>query len=243
MARTRIGIPVAATIIAVAYALCAVPASAQPTSYDGFANGPLANLAGSNGGTGWTSTWTNTGSNLTSIQTPGLNYPGLATTAGGATGPAAKRSCGTSPSSVHSCMPARHTSDRSVTRRARTANGEKLRSILARIFAGDLRDNWVARMKAANVPVGYLRTIEQAFNAPEVRERHRLSQIPHPTAGTVPNIEPPLRLALTPVTDPVAAPVLGEHTREVLRKTLGYDDARIAALEGAGAFGKIPGNV
>ena len=129
------------------------------------------------------------------------------------------------------------------TRRARTANKEKLRSILARIFAGDLRDNWVARMKAANVPVGYLRTIEQAFNAPEVRERHRLSQIPHPTAGTVPNVEPPLRLALTPVADPVAAPVLGEHTREVLRKTLGYDDARIAALEGAGAFGKIPGNV
>jgi crotonobetainyl-CoA:carnitine CoA-transferase CaiB-like acyl-CoA transferase len=129
------------------------------------------------------------------------------------------------------------------TRRARTANKEKLRSILARIFAGDLRDNWIARMKAANVPVGYLRTIEQAFNAPEVRERHRLSQIPHPTAGTVPNVEPPLRLALTPVADPVAAPVLGEHTREVLRKTLGYDDARIAALEGAGAFGKIPGNV
>jgi crotonobetainyl-CoA:carnitine CoA-transferase CaiB-like acyl-CoA transferase len=129
------------------------------------------------------------------------------------------------------------------TRRARTANKEKLRSILARIFAGDLRDNWIARMNAANVPVGYLRTIEQAFNAPEVRERHRLSQIPHRTAGTVPNIEPPLRLALTPVADPVAAPVLGEHTREVLRKTLGYDDARIAALEGAGAFGKIPSNV
>jgi crotonobetainyl-CoA:carnitine CoA-transferase CaiB-like acyl-CoA transferase len=129
------------------------------------------------------------------------------------------------------------------TRRARTANKEKLRSILARIFAGDLRDNWIARMKAANVPVGYLRTIEQAFNAPEVRERHRLSQIPHPTAGTVPNIEPPLRLTLTPAADPVAAPVLGEHTREVLRKTLGYDDVRIAALEEAGAFGKILSNV
>ncbi len=33
--------------------------------------------------------------------------------------------------------------------------------------------------------------------------------------------------------------MLGEHTREVLRKTLGYDDARIAALAEAGAFGKI----
>jgi crotonobetainyl-CoA:carnitine CoA-transferase CaiB-like acyl-CoA transferase len=129
------------------------------------------------------------------------------------------------------------------TRRARTANKERLRSILAQIFAGDLRDNWIAKMKAANVPVGHLRTIEQAFNAPEIRERHRVSQIPHPTAGTVPNIENPLRLALTPVADPVAAPLLGQHTKEVLRRTLGYDDARIAALEAAGAFGKVLGNV
>jgi crotonobetainyl-CoA:carnitine CoA-transferase CaiB-like acyl-CoA transferase len=129
------------------------------------------------------------------------------------------------------------------TRRARAANKEKLRSILAGIFAGDLCNNWIAKMKAANVPVGHLRTIEEAYNSPEVRERHRVSQIPHPTAGTVPNIEPAIRLALTPVTDPVAAPLLGEHTGEVLRKTLGYDDARIAALEEAGAFGKVPSRV
>jgi crotonobetainyl-CoA:carnitine CoA-transferase CaiB-like acyl-CoA transferase len=124
-------------------------------------------------------------------------------------------------------------------RRARTANKEKLRAILTGIFAGDKRDNWVAKMKAANVPVGYLRTIEEAFNSPEVRERHRVSQIPHPTAGSVPNIETPLRMVLTPVVDPVAAPLLGEHTKEVLRKTLGYDDARIAALTEAGVFGTV----
>jgi crotonobetainyl-CoA:carnitine CoA-transferase CaiB-like acyl-CoA transferase len=124
-------------------------------------------------------------------------------------------------------------------RRARTANKEKLRAILTGIFAGDKRDNWVAKMKAANVPVGYLRTIEEAFNSPEVRERHRVSQIPHPTAGSVPNIETPLHMGLTPVVDPVAAPLLGEHTKEVLRKTLGYDDARIAALAEAGVFGTV----
>jgi formyl-CoA transferase len=72
-----------------------------------------------------------------------------------------------------------------------------------------------------------------------VRERHRVSQIPHPAAGSVPNIESPLRLDLTPVADPVAAPLLGEHTNDVLRKTLGYDDARIASLAEAGAFGTI----
>jgi crotonobetainyl-CoA:carnitine CoA-transferase CaiB-like acyl-CoA transferase len=124
-------------------------------------------------------------------------------------------------------------------RRSRTANRDKLRAILTGIFVQDMRENWVTKMKAANIPVGYLRTVEEAFNSPETRERHRISQIPHPTAGSVPNIESPLHLGLTPAVDPVAAPLLGQHTREVLRKTLGYDDAKIAALTEAGAFGMV----
>src|SRR6202048_4803722 len=123
-------------------------------------------------------------------------------------------------------------------RKDRTANKEKLRAIIAGVFASDKLEHWMAKMKKANIPVGYLRTVEEGFNAPEVRDRHRLSQIPHPTAGAVPNIETPLNMSLTPTIDPIAAPLLGEHTKDVLRKTLGYDDRRIAALAEAGAFGK-----
>jgi crotonobetainyl-CoA:carnitine CoA-transferase CaiB-like acyl-CoA transferase len=125
-------------------------------------------------------------------------------------------------------------------RRSRTANKDKLRAILTEIFGRDIREHWVTKMKAANIPVGYLRTVEEAFNSPEVLKRHRLSQIPHPTAGTVPNIESPLNLGLTPVIDPVAAPLLGQHTKKVLREKLGYDEARIVALAKAGAFGNVP---
>ncbi len=124
-------------------------------------------------------------------------------------------------------------------RRSRSANKEKLRAILAGIFVQDLRENWVTKMKAANIPIGYLRTVEEAFNSPEVRERHRVCQISHPAAGVVPNIESPLNLGMTPVIEPVAAPLLGQHTEEVLRKTLGYDDACIAALAAAGVFGMV----
>ncbi len=124
------------------------------------------------------------------------------------------------------------------SRKARTANREKLRAAIAGVFAGDTLENWMAKMKKANIPVGYLRTVEQGFNAPEARERHRLSRIPHPTAGSVPNIETPLTMGVTPCVNPVAAPLLGEHTKEVLHKALGYDDRRIAALTEAGAFGK-----
>src|SRR5262249_20380139 len=110
--------------------------------------------------------------------------------------------------------------------------------LIAAVFASDSLENWMAKMKKGNIPVGYLRTVEEGFNAPEVRGRDRLSNIPHPTAGAVPNIETPLQMSVTPSIDPVAAPLLGQHTREVLQKTLGYDERRIAALAEAGAFGK-----
>ena len=130
------------------------------------------------------------------------------------------------------------TDERFANRKARSANKEELRQIIGQVFAGDLRETWMAKMKKVNLPVGYLRTVEEGFNAPEVRDRHRLSQIRHPTAGSVPNIESPLSMGLTPIVDPVAAPLLGQHTNDVLRKTLGYDDSHIAKLAEAGVFGK-----
>jgi formyl-CoA transferase len=127
---------------------------------------------------------------------------------------------------------------RFATRKGRSDNKERLRAALAEIFAGDRLENWMAKMKQANIPVGYLRTVEQGFNAPEACERDRLSRIPHRTAGWIPNIEPPINMSLTPAVDPIAAPLLGEHSEEVLRRTLGYDDCRIAELKRTGAFGK-----
>ena len=132
------------------------------------------------------------------------------------------------------------TDPRFATRKERSANQAQLRAIIAEVFAKDRLENWMAKMKKANIPVGYLRTVEQGFSAPEARERHRLSRIPHPLAGFVPNIETPLGLSLTPAVDPVAAPLLGEHTDDVLGRILGYDDKRIAALAAIGAFGKGP---
>ncbi len=63
------------------------------------------------------------------------------------------------------------------SRKTRTANRDALRAVIAGIFAQDTLENWMAKMKKANVPVGYVRTVEQGFNAPEARDRKRLSRI------------------------------------------------------------------
>jgi len=102
------------------------------------------------------------------------------------------------------------------------------------------REHWLEKMRAAGVPVGAVRTIGEAFGGPDMRERGLLSAIPHPTAGTVPNVAPPFRLSRTPVVDPVAAPTLGQHTQEVLRDVLGLDDAAFGVLAASGALGAAP---
>jgi hypothetical protein len=61
--------------------------NADLLAYDGFSNGPRANLAGSEGGTGWSGAWLMAGDNVTKIAGGGLVYPGLEVAHGGAATP------------------------------------------------------------------------------------------------------------------------------------------------------------
>ncbi|MGI4814440.1 MAG: CaiB/BaiF CoA transferase family protein [Janthinobacterium lividum] len=120
----------------------------------------------------------------------------------------------------------------------RVNNSEKLLPILRDIFKTETRETWLARLRAAGVPVAPIATIEEAVTSAEAAERGLISQIPHPTVGAVPNIASPIRLSETPVVDPRAAPLLGQHTDELLSQVMGYDAEQIAALERSGALGK-----
>jgi crotonobetainyl-CoA:carnitine CoA-transferase CaiB-like acyl-CoA transferase len=119
---------------------------------------------------------------------------------------------------------------------ARCANRVELRQVLNAIFVTDTRDNWMAKMREKAVPAGPIRDIGQAMDSPEVAARELVEHIPHPTAGTVPNIKNPMRFSKTPVVPTVAAPLLGQQTREILTEVLGYDDTQIEALRAQGSI-------
>jgi crotonobetainyl-CoA:carnitine CoA-transferase CaiB-like acyl-CoA transferase len=114
---------------------------------------------------------------------------------------------------------------------------DELFAILGEAFARNPWSHWQTRMRAAGVPCGQLRTVGEAIRSPEARERKLITRIPHPAAGWVPNVRLPIRYSRTPVADPVAAPTVGQHTGEVIREILGYDEERLARLSEAGAFG------
>jgi crotonobetainyl-CoA:carnitine CoA-transferase CaiB-like acyl-CoA transferase len=108
-------------------------------------------------------------------------------------------------------------------------------SIVAGILAGNTRAYWLGRMREAGVPGGAIASVAEAFGSAEMRDREMVRAIPHPVAGTVPDIRLPFRMAGTPLADPVAAPGLGEHSEAILRGVLGYGDADVARLRASGA--------
>jgi len=114
---------------------------------------------------------------------------------------------------------------------------EELFAILGEAFAKHPWAHWQSRMRAAGVPCGQVRSVGEAVRSPEARERQLVTRIPHPQVGWVPNVALPIRYSRTPVVDPVAAPAVGQHTNEVLRDLLGYDDDHLAQLADSGAFG------
>ena len=114
---------------------------------------------------------------------------------------------------------------------------DELFAVLGDAFAQHPWSHWQSRMRAAGVPCGKVRTVGEAIRSPEARERGIVTRIRHDALGWVPNVSLPIRYSHTPVVDPVAAPAVGQHTEQVLRDVLGYDDARMASLAEAGAFG------
>ncbi|MEX2614613.1 MAG: CoA transferase [Alphaproteobacteria bacterium] len=122
------------------------------------------------------------------------------------------------------------------TNEGRVNNKDRLNEILNGLFAGDDRGNWIAAMRAAGVPAGPIRTIAEAMQSEEMTTSGLIRQAPHASLGAVPVVGSPMRLGGTPVRDPAGAPVLGQHSREILRDMLGYDDDRVAALAAAGTI-------
>ncbi len=72
-----------------------------------------------------------------------------------------------------------------------------------------------------------------------IRGREMYVELDHPQRGKWFNVGMPIKLSASPAKIE-RSPLLGEHTEEVLKEVLGYDDAKVEALKGAGAFSAPP---
>jgi crotonobetainyl-CoA:carnitine CoA-transferase CaiB-like acyl-CoA transferase len=76
-------------------------------------------------------------------------------------------------------------------------------------------------------------TIDKALQDPQVLHRNMVEEIDHPTAGRIKLTGIPVKMSETPAEIRLPPPTLGQHTDEVLRNVLGYDEGRIDSLRSA----------
>jgi crotonobetainyl-CoA:carnitine CoA-transferase CaiB-like acyl-CoA transferase len=121
------------------------------------------------------------------------------------------------------------------TTSGRIQHRDEILATVGRILSTQDRAHWLGRMRDAGVPGGAIASVAEAFGSQVMADREMLSEIPHPTEGMVPNVRLPFRMAGTPLADPVAAPLLGQHSEAVLREVLDYNDTAVAELRASGA--------
>jgi len=98
-------------------------------------------------------------------------------------------------------------------------------------------DHWLENLSAMAVPCGPVNTIDKVFADPHVQARGMQISLRHSATGKdEAYIASPIKMSKTPVTYRRAAPMVGEHNKEVLGELLGLDDAAIAKLAENGAI-------
>lgn len=94
-------------------------------------------------------------------------------------------------------------------------------------------DDLIAALEKRQVPCGPINTVDRVFADPHVQARGLQKTVPHTQQGALPSVASPLRLSDSPVAYDRGPPLLGEHTDEVLREVLGFDDAKLDNLRQA----------
>jgi crotonobetainyl-CoA:carnitine CoA-transferase CaiB-like acyl-CoA transferase len=115
----------------------------------------------------------------------------------------------------------------------RMANLEELVRLMNTVLFTRTRAEWVELFDAAGVPVGPVHSIGEAMTHPQTLARGMVVETQHPAAGATKAIGCPVHFSETPTAVTRPAPVLGEHTREVLRG-YGYSDGEIDGFVAAG---------
>ena len=118
---------------------------------------------------------------------------------------------------------------RFATNEDRMAARPELVAELESALAARDTDDWVASLSEAGVPCGPIHDYAQVFADEHTQARGMEARVEHPVEGPMRALGIPVKLSDTPGSIRRPAPLLGEHTAEVLGEA-GLTDAEIAAL-------------
>lgn len=125
------------------------------------------------------------------------------------------------------------TDSRFSTNAKRLENKEKLTNKIQEIFKKKSANEWLALLSEAKIPAGKVNTIKQAVNHPQIQARETIEEINHSTLGKIKMTKSPLRFSNLNISTQYAPPLLGEHTDEILKNELSFNEEAIEQLKKA----------
>ena len=117
---------------------------------------------------------------------------------------------------------------------SRLVNRESLEAELELTLTTKSSGEWLEVLEKGGVPAGPILNVSEVWNDPQIQARNMEVTLDHPTAGKIKNIGLAAKLYSTPGRITKPAPLLGQHTREVLMDA-GYSKKNIEALVDSGA--------
>jgi crotonobetainyl-CoA:carnitine CoA-transferase CaiB-like acyl-CoA transferase len=119
------------------------------------------------------------------------------------------------------------------TNALRTASRQTLVRKLARVFATKEAEHWISLLGQAGLPAGRILNLLQALDDPQARHHGMRLGFDHPVAGPVTTTGSPMRVDDQPAVSTSTPPMLGEHTKPILRE-LGVDAETVAKMVAEG---------
>ena len=113
---------------------------------------------------------------------------------------------------------------------SRVTNREVLVPLLNSIFSTRPASDWLKRLDEAGVPAGRIKTVAEVCDSEHLRARGMFVSLNHPKAGAVTAMGVPIRLWDTPGAAQAPAPLLGQHTDEILTGLLRIPRAKVDKL-------------
>ncbi|MEZ5653765.1 MAG: CaiB/BaiF CoA-transferase family protein [Burkholderiaceae bacterium] len=110
----------------------------------------------------------------------------------------------------------------------RIRNRATLIPALADMIERKSQADWIAELERVGVPCGPINDLDQVFAMPQIQARGLRVDIERDDAGPVPLVGSPIKFSATPVRYSLPPPRLGQHTEQVLREVLNYDDRQVA---------------
>ena len=115
-------------------------------------------------------------------------------------------------------------------RQARNANIVAMYRDMAEMTRQRTTAEWMATCASLDIPATPIYALDDLPEHPHLKAVGLFQSAQHPSEGRIRYVSPPTKFAATPAKVRFAAPLLGQHTREIMCEA-GYGDQEIASLE------------